>query len=177
MDPSYYDDVSFLFHGFNGERITIRAVVLNAIILNSVIKKHLQSHSSQIRVDIESNIYVDNLISGSETSAEAMNYYSESLSIFKAASFSLQTWATNDISLVDQATLDGIADSSPLTKVLGLLWDRQTDTLQLPVFNLSPFCSTKASKRDVLRGIASIYDPLGLISPLSIPARILIQEI
>jgi len=34
-----------------------------------------------------------------------MNYYSESLSIFKAESFSLKTWASNDISLVDQATL------------------------------------------------------------------------
>jgi hypothetical protein len=29
----------------------------------------------------------------------------------------------------------------------------------------------------VLRGIASIYDPLGFITPLSVPARILIQEI
>ena len=146
-------------------------------ILNSVIKKHLRDHSSPISGDMESNIYVDNLISGSETAAEALQYYSESLSIFEAASFSLQTWASSDSSLVNQASFDGIADPSDLTKVLGLLWNRHTDTLQLPTVNLTPYCSSSATKRDVLRGIASIYDPLGFITPLSVPARILIQEI
>jgi hypothetical protein len=29
----------------------------------------------------------------------------------------------------------------------------------------------------VLRGISAVYDPLGFISPLTIPARILIQDI
>ncbi len=146
-------------------------------ILNSVIKKHLSDHSSPISGDMESNIYVDNLISGSETAAEALQYYSESLSIFEAASFSLQTWASSDYSLVNQASLDGAADPSDLTKVLGLLWNRQTDTLQKPIVNLTPYCSSSATKRDVLRGMASIYDPLGFITPLSVPARILIQEI
>jgi hypothetical protein len=70
-----------------------------------------------------------------------------------------------------------VADVSTLTKTLGLLWDRSTDTLQLPLFFLTPFCSTSPTKRDVLRGLSSIYDPLGFITPLSIPARILMQEI
>ncbi|XP_032791646.1 uncharacterized protein LOC116928659 [Daphnia magna] len=121
-------------------------------ILNSVIKKHLQGFSTPVSVDIESHIYVDNLISGCETITEAFNYYTESRSIFAAASLSLQSWAFYDPSLNKQATLDGITDISPLTKTL-------------------------ATKRDLLRGISSIYDPLRFISPLSIPARILIQEI
>ena len=95
----------------------------------------------------------------------------------EAASFFLQIWASSDSSLVNQASLDGVADPSDLTKVLGLLWNRQTDTLQLPIVNLTPYCSSSATKLDVLRGIASIYDPLGFITPLSVPARILIQEI
>ena len=57
-------------------------------ILNSVIKKHLHDHSSPISGDIESDIYVYNLISGNEITAEALQYYSESLRILEAASFS-----------------------------------------------------------------------------------------
>jgi hypothetical protein len=30
-------------------------------------------------------------------------------------------------------------DSTPFTKVLGLFWNRETDTLLLPVVDLSPF--------------------------------------
>ncbi|XP_057379622.1 uncharacterized protein LOC130701716 [Daphnia carinata] len=146
-------------------------------ILNSVIKKHLQRYSSPVSTDIESNIYVDNLMSGSETTAEASIYYAESISTFQAASLSLHSWAFSDASLNNRAILDGVADASSLTKALGLLWDRTTDQLQLPHFSLPQFCTPKATKRDLLRAVASIYDPLGFISPLSIPARILIQQI
>jgi hypothetical protein len=67
--------------------------------------------------------------------------------------------------------------SSPLTKILRLFWHRETDTLLLPIVDLSPFCASGATKRDVLRGISSVFDPLVFIVPLSIPARILFQEI
>jgi hypothetical protein len=104
-----------------------------------VIKKHLKLSSTPISVDIEANIYVDNLISGSETPEEALNYYAESLSTFQAASLSLQSWAFSDPSLNERAISGGVADVSTLTKTLGLLWDRSTDTLQLPLFFLTPF--------------------------------------
>ena len=125
---------------------------------------------------MESNIYVDDLISGSQTTLEALQYYSESLSIFEAASFSLH-FQVILLKLIQHLILYDVADPSELTKVLGLLWNRQTDTLQLPIVNLTPFCSSSGTKRDVLRRIASIYDSLGFITPLSVPARILIQEI
>lgn len=108
------------------------------------------------------NIYFDNLIAGSESTAEALKYYSEALSIFKVASFSLQSWTSCHPCLIDRAILDGVADTSPLTKVLGFLWDRLNNTLQLPLVCLSPLCSPTATKRDLLSGISSIYDPLGI---------------
>jgi hypothetical protein len=58
-----------------------------------------------------------------------------------------------------------------------LFWNRETDTLLLPIVDLSLFCASGATKRDFLRGISSVFDPLGFIVPLSIPARILFQEI
>lgn len=86
----------------------------------------------------------------------------------------MQSWAFSDPSLNERATSEGVADISTITKTLGFLWDCSTDTLQLPLFFL---CSTTAPKRDLLRGLSSIFDPLGFITPLSIPVRILMQEI
>ena len=87
----------------------------------------------------------------------------------------MHLWAFNYPALNGRAILDGIADVSPLTKTLGLSWDRTTNT-QLPLY-LSPYCTSTATKRNLLRGISYIYGPLGFISPLSIPAHILIEEI
>jgi len=59
-------------------------------------------------------------------------------------------------------------------KALGLLWDSTTDKLN--------FCvplnqDTALTKRSVLRAIASIYDPLGLLSPITIQCKIFLQQL
>ena len=73
-------------------------------ILLSVIKKHLQASSSPLAVDINQNVYVDNLISGCETSEEAMYYFSEGNNVLKEAGLKLQSWGSNDSHLATKAT-------------------------------------------------------------------------
>lgn len=146
-------------------------------ILLSVIKKHLQASSSPLAVDINRNIYVDNLISGCETTEEAMDYYLETNSVLKQAGLKLQSWGSNESHLTARANSEEVSDGSTFTKVLGLNWDRNEDTLHLPNVQLSHLCHPQSTKREVLRGISAVYDPLGFISPLTIPARILIQDI
>ena len=58
-------------------------------------------------------------------------------------------------------------------KVLGLLWDSRCDKLE---FNLGKIAEDASlvppTKRGILSGLATVYDPLGLISP-----RVLFQEL
>lgn len=68
-------------------------------ILYSMIKTHLQRHPSFISLDIQSNIFVDNIISGGDTTKEALIYYTESISLFEEASLSLHLWAFSKPSL------------------------------------------------------------------------------
>jgi hypothetical protein len=146
-------------------------------ILLSVIKKHLQASSSPLAADLNRNIYVDNLISGCETTGEAMDYYSETNSVLKQAGLKLQSWGSNDSHITARANSEGVSHGSTFTKFLGLNWDRNEDTLYLPNVQLPHSCHPQSTKREVLRGISAVYDPLGFISPLTIPARILIQDI
>ena len=57
--------------------------------------------------------------------------------------------------------------------VLGLEWDPRLDQLQVVVSEkLMNEASWKFSKRNALALISSLFDPLGLLSPLSIRGRI-----
>jgi hypothetical protein len=146
-------------------------------ILLSVIKKHLQDSPSLLADDINRKIYVDNLISGCETSEEAVSYFSEANNVLKSAGLNLQSWGSNDDQLTVKAKSEGVSDKAEVTKVLGLDWKREEDRLHVPSVKLSHLSHQQTSKRDVLRGISATYDPLGFITPLTIPARMLIQEI
>ena len=69
--------------------------------------------------------------------------------------------------------------SPPATQnVLGLEWDPRLDQLQIvPSEKLMNEASWRFSKRNALALISSLFDPLGLLSPLSITGRIFMQSL
>lgn len=67
-----------------------------------------------------------------------------------------------------------VLDNKEPIKTLGLLSNSNKDTLQYAV-NLA--VSNKTTKRSILSQIAKIYDPLGLIAPVVITAKIIMQEL
>ena len=101
-------------------------------ILLSVIKHHLQLFPFTTAADMDLNIYVDNLISGCDSPEEALDYYAVSNSILNKAGLNLQSLSSNEQTINVRAVEDGVADSSTASKILGLIWDRPTDTLSLP---------------------------------------------
>ena len=58
-------------------------------------------------------------------------------------------------------------------KVLGLKWDKRSDTLKVSF----PNESVPATKRDILRKLARIYDPLGLVSPLTLEGKLIDRDV
>jgi hypothetical protein len=94
-----------------------------------------------------------------------------------AASMDLKSWGSSDPSLEAKAVAKGVADSNAVSKVLAFRWDRKEDSLRLPPLVLASFYKDGATKRDVLRGIATVYDPMGWYSPLTTPAKLIIQEL
>ena len=57
-------------------------------------------------------------------------------------------------------------------KLLGLPWDKVEDTLAVTFSG----DSHEATKRDVLRSLASIYDPLGVASPVTLVGKMVFRE-
>ena len=62
-----------------------------------------------------------------------------------------------------------------VTKLLGMIWRRDNDEIGLVTVtnNLADI----VTKRNVLKFISSIYDPIGLISPATLRAKLFLQEL
>ena len=123
------------------------------------------------------NLYVDNIVTGCQSTDETLKYYHTARSIMKDAHFNLRSWASNSRDITDLAFKDDVCDSGNPVNVLGLQWNTQTDVLSLTTKSPLPTATSLVTKRDVLRESSKVYDPLGLLSPVTIKAKIFIQTL
>ena len=107
----------------------------------------------------------------------------------KLAQFDLRKWETNDIKLKKQIEISESLDSSdtvPSTddlhlttrKVLGVNWDRKTDKL---VFDFQEIAMNAVNlpptKRNTLTICNTFFDPLGVLSPIVLQAKLIFKEL
>lgn len=93
------------------------------------------------------------------------------ITLFEKGKFVLRKWSSNfeqlltHIPLEHRQVLPITFDErdSGCTKVLGSKWDPKVDSLS---YQYQP-CPVKFSKRAILSEIARIYDPLGLLTPVT----------
>jgi hypothetical protein len=81
--------------------------------------------------------------------------------MFNNGGLNLQSWRFNNKTINFRAVEDGVDNPSTSSKILGLNWDRYTDSLSLPAFRLSAFSHATTTKRDILRGISTVLIPWG----------------
>ena len=81
------------------------------------------------------------------------------------------------LSLREQARKNGTTVSTnEIVKILDLKWDPSTDTLTLSSNKDEP-TQQLVTKRNALQVSSKVYDPLGLLPPVTIRAKLLIQEL
>lgn len=144
--------------------------------LHAALHHHLTKNPSAVSDDVQNNLYVDNVISGCNSEKDAMHYYKQSRTIMSQANFNLRTWASNSPQLQKTAKQDGSAETSDTVKILGLQWNISSDSLSLTPRNITND-ATFITKRDVLRDSSCIFDPLGFITPVTIQAKIFLQDL
>ena len=148
-------------------------VVSSPFLLAGTIQHHLQNESNSIAEKIKDSLYVDNVITGTQDVSQALQFYSESKRVFTKASMNLREWTSNsedfmcNIPQKDRAT-------GRIVKVLGMIRHVVEDILKT---RSEIDITNPARKRDVLRAISSIYDPLGLFIPATVEAKLFVQTL
>ena len=153
----------------------IWGIISAAFLLGSTLKHHLDSENSEISMDILRNLYVDNLVSGAESTKYAIFYYRETKRIFNNASMNMCKWVSNDSDVMEQIAAEDRCDERRV-KVLGMIWDADTDKMCLSTHKPNnTLLST--TKREVAQTIASVYDPPGIYCPVLLQPKVLLQEL
>ena len=145
--------------------------------LNATVQHHLENFNSPVSLDMKRNMYVDNVISGTDTETSAINYYNEARFIMNDAKFNLRSWASNCSDLQDLAIQENTADTGDEINVLGMHWKNSSDTLTLTNKATLNTRQQLITKREVLQQSSKIFDPLGMITPITIRAKIFMQQL
>ena len=140
--------------------------------LNATLHHHLGNYPSSVAKDMKDNMYVDNV----DQESELIHYYQDSRSIMNEANFNLRSWTPNSSLLHEQTEKDQTADANTVVNILGLRWDPFHDTLCLAPKGTVSRSNQPVSKRDNLQLPSRTY-PLGILSPVTVKAKLLIQEL
>ena len=178
--------------------------LLNAT-LKGHIEGYFDNHPEECS-RLVTSLYADDVNAGGYTEAEVIKLYTISKQIMKDGGFNLRKWLSNSKEVMSEIKAREVREENkpPMnantveddqsfaktslkqtelsddegTKVLGLTWNTETDTF---IFNLENSV-TKAleapvTKRTILGMIAKIYDPLGLITPITSPLKVFLQKL
>ncbi|XP_076384451.1 uncharacterized protein LOC143263146 [Megalopta genalis] len=129
---------------------------------------------------LKQDFYVDDLITGTPTIQEAISLRKELTSLLNTAGLHIRQWASNDKRLLEDLSDENINQQlhlgeSSIVKTLGIVWNSADDSI---TYTVRPILHTpRATKRFISSEIAKIYDPLGLLGPVIITAKLILQEL
>lgn len=141
--------------------------------------------------DIIENTYVDDLLSTVNNASTAIQRARQIIEIYAAGGFEIRNWISNSHEVrkalnpskenAENVSMDLNGENS-VEKVLGMFWDVSTDKF---IFKLNFNRVDKRlitgemvpTKREMLRVVMSIFDPIGVMVPLVIPAKVLLQKL
>ncbi|XP_036146042.1 uncharacterized protein LOC118646697 [Monomorium pharaonis] len=128
---------------------------------------------------LKRDFYVDDLLTGADSKSEAKFIRDQILQLLKLGNFELSKWASNCPELLhginnqDEKLISLDLDSD--FKLLGILWDRDNDTFLFS--HDSSQLSQTVTKRSLLAEVSRLFDPLGLLGPIIVIAKILLQDL
>ena len=131
---------------------------------------------------ISCDMYVDDLVTGSNNLSEARRLQEEIIHVLGKGGFALHKWCASHPDLLEgipeqlrESEVSCNLKNYEDIKTLGLVWHPSQDTFKYEI-NIKP-CRELVTKRLVLSVISSIFDPTGLLGPVIVRYRMFIQQL
>ena len=130
------------------------------------------------------NFYMDNYLESVESPERALKKPKELVHLLHLGGFKLTKFVSNVPNLADR--IDGSPQSTEQkvnasskeesSHVLGLKWDHIIDTLVVSRGNASTVTKS-LTQRLVLSLVSKVFDPIGLVAPVTVDVRLLLMDI
>lgn len=158
-------------------------------LLNATIKHHIERYierDPKFVAKFLQCIYVDDLTTGASNVELGYEFYLKAKLRLAEAGFNLCKFVSNSTDLMrrilvneGQGTEAHTNSTLPLEhKVLGVTWKPLDDQLWFDIREVNEYLKTiEPTKRNVVGIAAKIYDPLGILSPLTIVFKVFFQRL
>lgn len=148
------------------------------------LQRTFQDHGKNLHEEVKRarhNFYVDDLLLSVSTPEKAIIILHRLRQTLNKGGFRLTKWLCNHKDVLrtvpETERAAGVKevffddDRLPVERALGILWDLEKDELGIRV----QVPEKPETKRGLLSTISSLYDPLGIVAPAVIPAKLLFQ--
>ncbi|KAJ8410005.1 hypothetical protein AAFF_G00210460 [Aldrovandia affinis] len=132
---------------------------------------------------VKKNFYVDDCLKSTTDEDTAITLCADLRSMLAKGGFRLTKWSSNSRKLLNSIPeeeraqgfqdLDLDEDNLPMERALGIQWCAESDQFKFKI-NLKDRPHTR---RGLLSLVSSIFDPLGFLAPVILPAKIILQEL
>ena len=152
-----------------------------------VLKRTASDNQDEFPVDVvtavHENFYVDDLLLSVDSEESAIRIRSQICELLLKGGFRLHKWMSNSRRVLEtipkserakkleSSDLD-LGVSLPVERALGVQWDAENDMLSLHIKEVAPVCT----RRGVLATMSTVYDPLGLVGPYVLRAKLVFQD-
>ncbi|XP_068205571.1 uncharacterized protein [Palaemon carinicauda] len=138
--------------------------------------------SEEAQFTVANNFYVDDYLRAEDRKDALLVNLLEVKELCEKGGFTLTKFSSPCVEVMSsilrewysRSTLELIDGSeSHKTKALGVQWDLATDELGVR----AELVSVPRTKQDLLSAIDSIYDPLGILAPVLIEGKVIMQDL
>lgn len=128
---------------------------------------------------LKRDLYVDDLLTGADSIAEVIKLQEETTQLLREGGFNLRQCASNAKEVLRAipdrcVNLQLQKSDDTILKTLGVHWDSGSDRI---TYTVRPVARARITKRHIFSEVAKIYDPLGLLNPVIVIAKLIIQEL
>ena len=138
--------------------------------------------STAVKETIHKNFYVDDCLKSVPTEKDALSLIFDLTDSCKAGGFRLTKYVCNSVNVMQHIPVEerskemrnlDLEDKLPVERALGVRWNVQDDAFE---FSIS-MKDVEPTRRGILASISSVYDPLGFIAPVLLPAKAILQSL
>ena len=144
--------------------------------------KDNQEEFPEVASTILSNFYLDDLFKSEKNDEAALKTHANLTKVLSKGGFRLTKWCSNSrqvLAHIPESELSpalkvlDLKTELPTERALGVAWSTECDTF---VFQ-NRIRKPATTRRKILSLVASIYDPLGMIAPYVLRAKLFLQEL
>ena len=140
-----------------------------------------QDFDADIVKTVQRNFYVDDCLKSVDTTDKAVEVARKTRELLARGGFNLTKWISNKKEVIEaipeehraKSVVELKLDRLAVERTLGVRWDIQDDNFGFT----SSLKEKPKTRRGILSAISTIYDPLGFIAPIILPAKKLMQDL